>query len=247
MTVRIREGVPPMSTVIQKVRRFTLPLSGVSEELSDAELDRLYEAGCSDASIGCTAGHWFARFSREASNLAEAIVTAVRDIEAANVEGLAVEGVKADEPMGADDPDAAVVAYLDARLRARRLTPQVSEVRALANRFLTRRVDRLGGSLSTTSAETGMALHRFSGWDPMNSGCKDCEPPVGTMGYRTDVVPPARPHGRLTGTHTHVYELHQSPLVAGCVCFWKEIDVIDGDVPPPGAIPIRPTGGGGPS
>ncbi|HEU5118635.1 MAG TPA: hypothetical protein VFT74_18705 [Isosphaeraceae bacterium] len=38
--------------------------------------------------------------------------------------------------MADDDPDSAVAAYLDARLRSRRLAPQVAEVRSLADRFL---------------------------------------------------------------------------------------------------------------
>lgn len=124
-----------MATVVQRVHRFTLRLSGISEALANAELDRLYEAGCDDASIGCTAGDWFALFSREAPSLAEAIVSAVRDVEAANVEGLGIEGVELNDPMSADDPDTAVVAYLDARLRARWLAPRVSEARELADRF----------------------------------------------------------------------------------------------------------------
>lgn len=109
-----------MAAIAHRVHRFTLALSGIADDLSDAELDRLYEAGCGDSSIGCTAGDWSARFSREAPSLAEAIISAVRDIEAANVEGLLFEGVTADEPDQLDGPDLAAVAYLDARLRARR-------------------------------------------------------------------------------------------------------------------------------
>ncbi len=125
-----------MSTAIQRVHRFTLSLSGIDDRLTDAELDRLFEAGCDDALIGCTAGQWSAEFDREAPSLAEAIVSAVRDVEAASVEGLAVEGVKTDEPDELAEADLAAIAYLDAMLRARRLAFRVPKVRELASRIL---------------------------------------------------------------------------------------------------------------
>lgn len=125
-----------MSTATQRVHRFTLPLSGIADRLSDAELDRLFEAGCDDSSIGCTAGDWFAAFDREAPSLAEAVLSAVRDVERARVEGLIIEGVEADDPDELDGSDAEVVAYLDALLKARRLAARHPEVRALAGRML---------------------------------------------------------------------------------------------------------------
>src|SRR5205085_1030353 len=75
--------------------------------------------------------------------------------------------------------------------------------------------------------------------------CKPCDPPVGTVAYRTDQVPPARPHAPFAGTHTHLYVMMQSPPKAGCKCFWHRTGVINGAVPPPGAVPIQPAGGGG--
>ncbi|HEU5117307.1 MAG TPA: hypothetical protein VFT74_11640 [Isosphaeraceae bacterium] len=124
-----------MATATQQVHRFSLPLSGI-DNLSDAELDRLYEAGCDDATIGCTAGEWSAEFDREAPSLAEAVLSAVRDVEAARVEGLAVEGVKPDEPDDLAEADLAAIAYLDALLRARRLASRVPKVRELVGRML---------------------------------------------------------------------------------------------------------------
>jgi len=62
--------------------------------------------------------------------------------------------------------------------------------------------------------------------------CLPCEPPVGTIGYRTDIVPPSKPHYPHTGTHTHLYVVNQSPIVRGCKCFWHPVTSIDGDVPP---------------
>ncbi|HJT32958.1 MAG TPA: hypothetical protein VJ783_13035 [Pirellulales bacterium] len=61
---------------------FTVVLAGlddITEELSN----RLFEAGCDDASLGCSCGVVSLDFDREAGSLAEAIGSAVRDITAA--------------------------------------------------------------------------------------------------------------------------------------------------------------------
>jgi RHS repeat-associated protein len=72
--------------------------------------------------------------------------------------------------------------------------------------------------------------------------CLPCDPPLGTLSYRTD----SAPHAGMTGLHIHIYEMHQSPPFAGCKCFWHEVGhPYQPPVPPPGAIPIRPAGGGG--
>lgn len=58
---------------------FTVVLEGlddISEELSN----RLFEAGCDDASLGCSGGVVSLDFDREAASLAEAIGSAVRNI-----------------------------------------------------------------------------------------------------------------------------------------------------------------------
>ena len=124
-----------MSTVTQRLYRFTLPLSGF-DELSDDAFGRLMAAGCDDALIGCTAGEWSAEFDREAPTLAEAVLSAVRDVEAAAVEGLAIEGVQADDPGELTEAEASAVEYLNALLRARRLAPKVPEAREMAGRLL---------------------------------------------------------------------------------------------------------------
>ncbi len=60
---------------------FTLIVEG--EELqTDENLDVLYEAGCDDATIGRINGIQHAMFSREAASLEEAILSAIRDVEA---------------------------------------------------------------------------------------------------------------------------------------------------------------------
>jgi hypothetical protein len=72
--------------------------------------------------------------------------------------------------------------------------------------------------------------------------CLPCDPPLGTLSYRTD----SAPHYGMTGVHMHIYEMHQSPPFAGCKCFWHEVGhPYQPPVAPPGAIPIRPAGGGG--
>ena len=72
--------------------------------------------------------------------------------------------------------------------------------------------------------------------------CKPCIPPVGTVAYRLDVVPPSTPHWPFKGTHWHLYEMNQNPN--NCQCFWKDIGEGEGPVPP-GSVPITPALGGG--
>ncbi len=79
----------------RKTYRFTLTLDGVAE-LSFAEVDRLYEAGCDDATLGTRCGIHFAMFHREAASPTEAIVSAIEAIEGAHV-GLRVVRVEPDE------------------------------------------------------------------------------------------------------------------------------------------------------
>ncbi len=187
---------------------FTLLLSLSREDLSDSDLDRLFESGCDDAPIGRTAGVWHAIFDREAPSLAKAILSAISAVEGARV-GLTVERIETDdaevstgqiaEKLGVsretvrlwaigktgpggfpaplahvsgrtplyrwadvsiwiqnhrqdlaracglrDDPDASVLDYLNARLCARRLESQVSEVPALVDRLLKSRKHRSG-------------------------------------------------------------------------------------------------------
>jgi RHS repeat-associated protein len=78
-------------------------------------------------------------------------------------------------------------------------------------------------------------------------GCPPCKTtdgrtvPVGTIGYRLDIVPPGRPHFPYSGSHYNLYRANQNPN--NCQCFWKEVGASDaaGGLPPPqGAIPISP-------
>jgi hypothetical protein len=74
---------------------FTLILSGVSE-LTREVLDALYESGCDDALIGMRDGTAYAEFCREADSFQQAVLSAIRDVEAAGL-GIRVEHVEPDE------------------------------------------------------------------------------------------------------------------------------------------------------
>lgn len=63
----------------------------LSREVTDEEVEALYEVGCSDAGIETGPLGTVMDFTRSAPSLAEALVSAVRDIE--KVEGLRVVGV----------------------------------------------------------------------------------------------------------------------------------------------------------
>jgi hypothetical protein len=79
----------------RKAYRFTLTLDGV-DELSFGVVDRLYEAGGDDATLGTRCGTHFAMFRREAASPTEAIVSAIEDIEGAGI-GLWVMRIEPDE------------------------------------------------------------------------------------------------------------------------------------------------------
>ncbi len=61
---------------------FTLVVEGADLQ-SEANLDALFEAGCDDATFGVAAGVQHAAFDRDADSYAEAIVSAIHQIEQA--------------------------------------------------------------------------------------------------------------------------------------------------------------------
>jgi hypothetical protein len=61
---------------------FTLVLSGIPEVTEDIA-NALYEAGCDDAGVGSCDGVLTVDFDREAESLADAIGSAVKDVERA--------------------------------------------------------------------------------------------------------------------------------------------------------------------
>ena len=68
-----------------------------------------------------------------------------------------------------------------------------------------------------------------------------CVPPVGTIGYRYDKVPPGKPHWPFTGDHLNLYKMQQNPNNG--YCFWQPIGSA-APPPPPGSVPISPAQGG---
>jgi hypothetical protein len=78
-----------------------LILQGASE-LTPELADALYEAGCDDALIGSRDGLLFADFDREASSQAEAVTSAIEQIESASI-GLTVIRVEPDELVSASE------------------------------------------------------------------------------------------------------------------------------------------------
>jgi len=81
--------------VAPRVYSFCLILQGASD-LTPEIADALYEAGCDDALVGSRGGVLFVEFDREAPSSAEAIISAIRQIESAGV-GLTVVRVEPDE------------------------------------------------------------------------------------------------------------------------------------------------------
>ena len=73
--------------------QFTLVLSGDLDE--EAVLDALFENGCDDATFGMIDGVGYADFFREAEAFAEALRSAIRDVE--TVDGLRVLRVEPDD------------------------------------------------------------------------------------------------------------------------------------------------------
>jgi hypothetical protein len=74
---------------------FTLVLAGGPPDLLERHIEDFYDAGCDDALFGERDGVIYADFSREAAGLAEAVGSAIRDVEG-TVEGVAVTRVEPD-------------------------------------------------------------------------------------------------------------------------------------------------------
>ena len=73
-----------MSQVATRTFEFSLTLSGI-DEFTVELADRLYEAGCEDATFGTSNGVHLGRFSREAGSLEEAVDSAIRDVQRAGL------------------------------------------------------------------------------------------------------------------------------------------------------------------
>ena len=81
-----------MSQVATRVHDFTLTLEG-PDEFTVELADRLYEAGCDDATFGTSNGVHFGAFHREAESLGDAVGSAIKAVERA---GFSVARVEVD-------------------------------------------------------------------------------------------------------------------------------------------------------
>src|SRR5450759_158612 len=80
-----------MSTLAaETAHSFTLVISGVAE-LSRAVLNRLFEAGCDDATFGGRDGYVYGDFDREAPTFADAVSSAIEQVEATGLRVMRVE------------------------------------------------------------------------------------------------------------------------------------------------------------
>lgn len=61
---------------------FTVILDGL-DDIDEGLANRLFEAGCDDAMLGCCNGVVSLEFDRDSDSLGEAVKTAIRDIQAA--------------------------------------------------------------------------------------------------------------------------------------------------------------------
>ena len=65
-----------------KTHRFALQLAGLAE-ITDDQLNILYEAGCDDGTFAQQDGGWMVEFHREAATFAKAVASAISQIEGA--------------------------------------------------------------------------------------------------------------------------------------------------------------------
>jgi hypothetical protein len=73
-----------MGNVSKKEYDFTLILIGL-EDMNAEIADKLYEAGCDDALVGCSNGVTIASFDREGNSFEEVVLSAMNDIRGAAV------------------------------------------------------------------------------------------------------------------------------------------------------------------
>lgn len=86
---------PPSLSKKQGEYDFSLTLSGINE-LTDGQVDALFQAGCDDATPCVIGGKVRLDFSREAPSYEEAISSAIRDVRRANI-GAEVDQIESDK------------------------------------------------------------------------------------------------------------------------------------------------------
>ena len=79
--------------------------------------------------------------------------------------------------------------------------------------------------------------------EPEKKPCPPCKfadgsvVPVGTVGYRFDILPADRAQHGIPGPHLNLYKANQNPN--NCQCFWQPIGTVK-PPPQPNWIPIQP-------
>ncbi len=80
----IRQPVQPQTKPCQREYDFALVIEEIVD-LNDDVMDKLFSAGCDDATFSVRYGLVFAEFSREAESYSQALLTAINDVRAAGV------------------------------------------------------------------------------------------------------------------------------------------------------------------
>ena len=71
--------------------KYEFSLILMATDVSDDEVEKLYESGCDDGSILSRGNVTMVQFDREAATLDEALVSAIRDVESAGLKVARVE------------------------------------------------------------------------------------------------------------------------------------------------------------
>ena len=71
--------------------KYEFSLILMATDVSDDEVEKLYESGCDDGSVLSRGNVTMVQFDREATTLDEALVSAIRDVESAGLKVARVE------------------------------------------------------------------------------------------------------------------------------------------------------------
>lgn len=86
MSKKAKKASQSMETHKEREREhdFTLVLSGITELTSEVE-NALFDCGCDDATLSIRSGRAYLTFSRAAATLKDAILSAIRDVQKADI------------------------------------------------------------------------------------------------------------------------------------------------------------------
>jgi MoaA/NifB/PqqE/SkfB family radical SAM enzyme len=91
---------------------FTLVLEGISEFTTEV-MDALFEAGCDDATVSRQFGRVSMDFGRSAPTMKDAVISAIRDVQKANI-GATVVRVEGFEPSSMQETDGEILRLIGA-------------------------------------------------------------------------------------------------------------------------------------